>query len=383
MGVKGDLHATAHTSSLRVLDAAVQEEAEEWLQFYGTYPEQEVFAHPEYVRLFSRPCDRASCAIMRTAAGGILFPFLVRPLACEPWAAPTELAMDLISPYGYGGPYAWGCTEGERRAFWSQFGVWVHEHQIVCVFVRLSIFPGERLEAPCDEKICLSDCDQSVCTHNIVRSLDLDPDALLKDYDRKVPQNVNRALAQGLRFEVDSTGERLDDFLHVYYSTMDRHQAASTYYFPKEFFLTLCEKLPGRYVFFHVVDGSHVVSTELDLLSARRMYSFLGGTLRDAFPKRPNDFLKHQAALYGRETGKTEYVLGGGHGGDDSLYRYKKSFAPHGSVPYRDCRMIVDLEEYHRLVDQRRSWEASRLLNWQPEPRFFPEYRSELAEQPT
>lgn len=382
MSVKGNSNVTAHASSLRVLDAAEPEEAEEWLQFYDTYPEQEVFAHPEYVRLFARPCDRASCAIMRTAAGGILFPFLLRPLACEPWATREESAMDLISPYGYGGPFAWGCTEQERREFWSQFEVWVHRHNIVCAFVRLSIFPGERLEAPCGETICFRDCDQRVCTRNVVRSLDLDPAELLKDYDRKVPQNVNRAVARGLGFEADSTGERLEDFLHVYYSTMDRHQAASTYYFPKEFFETLCEKLSGRYVFFHVVDGSQVVSTELDLLSARRMYSFLGGTLREAFPKRPNDFLKHQAALYGREIGKTEYVLGGGHGADDSLYRYKKSFAPHGSVPYRDCRMITDMEGYQRLVDQRRSWEASRRLNWQPDPQFFPEYRSELAEQP-
>ena len=363
---QAELLDAARPCSFRVLDAAVPNEAPEWLRLYDAYPEQEVFAHPEYVRLFARPCDRACCGIMQTAAGGVLFPFVVRPLASELWASPEESAMDVISPYGYGGPFAWGCTEEDGKRFWQEFEMWAHEHKIVCTFLRLSLFPSERLRPPYGERIC---------QNNIIRSLDLDEAALLKDYDRKVPQNVNRALAQGLKFEADGTGKRLDAFLHVYYSTMERCQAKATYYFPKALFSRFCENLQRRYVFFHVLDGSEVVSTELVLLSARRMYSFLGGTLREAFPKRPNDYLKHQAALYGKQIGKSEYVLGGGYSGDDSLYHYKKSFAPHGSVPFQVCEMILDPENYQRIVGQRRSWEAARSMDWKPEPGFFPQYR--------
>lgn len=351
---------------LLIADAGIPVQVDRWLQVYESWPQREVFAHPEYVRLFARPCDRVSCAIMQTATGGVLFPFILRPLAKEPWSNPEESAMDLISPYGYGGPFAWGCTEEAEKLFWQGFGVWAKENQVVCAFLRLSLFPSERLRPPFGERFCLS---------NVIRNLDLDEVALLKDYDRKVPQNVHRAIEQGLKFEVDWTAKRLDDFLHVYYSTLERRQAEESYYFPKEFFLRFCEQLPGRYAFLHVLDGASVVSTELVLLSARRMYSFLGGTLREAFPKRPNDFLKHQAALFGRSIGKSEYVLGGGHRGDDSLYHYKKSFAPHGSVPFHVCEMILDPENHQRLVGQRQSWEASQLVDWTPQPGYFPQYR--------
>lgn len=350
-----------------IADAAIPEQADKWLEVFECWPEQEVFAHPEYVRLFARPCDRVSCGILRTATGGVLFPFIMRAVANEPWSNPDESAMDLISPYGYGGPFAWGCTQEAERRFWQEFEMWAHENKVVCAFLRLSLFPDERLRPPFGERFCL---------HNVIRNLYLDEAALLKDYDRKVPQNVNRAIEQGLRFEVDWTAERLDDFLRVYYSTLERRQAKPSYFFPKDFFLRFCEKLAGRYAFLHVLDGSRVVSTELVLLTASRMYSFLGGTLREAFPKRPNDFLKHQAALFGKQIGKSEYVLGGGYNGDDSLYHYKKSFAPHGSVPFQVCEMILDPENNQRLVEQRRGWERARLVDWRPEPGYFPQYRA-------
>src|SRR6266508_3300359 len=47
----------------RVLDASVPGELSAWLALWERWPGREVFAHPEYVRLFARPGDRAVCAV--------------------------------------------------------------------------------------------------------------------------------------------------------------------------------------------------------------------------------------------------------------------------------------------------------------------------------
>ena len=119
----------------------------------------------------------------------------------------------------------------------------------------------------------------------MVRSLDLDPDALWRNYDHKVRKNVNRAKQCGLTTEIDLTGQRLEEFLAIYRATMDRREAAAVYFFPRSFFETLARQLAGQFVFFHVFDGATMVSTELVLVSVRHIYSSLGGTLAEAFPK--------------------------------------------------------------------------------------------------
>ena len=56
----------------RLLDAANTEDYESWLRTWSKWPLREVFAHPEYVKLFSRECDRAICAVQENADGLIL-----------------------------------------------------------------------------------------------------------------------------------------------------------------------------------------------------------------------------------------------------------------------------------------------------------------------
>jgi hypothetical protein len=92
----------------RVLDAGTPEGLAAWTDLWSAWPGREVMAHPEYARLFARPCDRVVCAAGRDDAGSILFPLVLRPLAAEPWAVRDERRWDATTPYGYGGPFAWG-----------------------------------------------------------------------------------------------------------------------------------------------------------------------------------------------------------------------------------------------------------------------------------
>jgi len=337
-----------------------------WLALWDRWPNHEVAAHPAYAALFAAPGDRVVCATLGSLEGGILFPLIVRPITREEWAINGPAAWDATSPYGYGGAFCWGCGTDEVREFWTGLRRWAASQGIISLFARLSLFPEQ-----------LAGFDGTVLenTPNVVRFLDLAPEALWMDYEHKVRKNVKRAQREGVSVEVDLDGSRLDQFLAIYYGTMDRRGAAPSYYFDRAFFERLIVRLRGQFAFFHALYGETVLSTELVLFSSDHIYSFLGGTRVEAFALRPNDLLKHEIILWGKRGGKKAYVLGGGYGGPDGIFRYKLSFAPHGQVPFRTGQIIFDQKAYDLLVATRRSWEAAQGREWQPRPGFFPAYR--------
>jgi len=353
--------------AVEFLDPSDPRDMGSWLALWEQWPGREVSAHPAYVRLFARPGDRVVCASARTLHGGILYPLIVRPIASEPWADGESAGCDLTSAYGYGGPFAWDVSDLEARAFWARFDGWARSLGAVTSFTRLSLFPEQILPFHGELR------DRGA---NVVRTLNLTPDELWSDYEGKVRKNVQRARREGLVVKFDETGDFLDDFAAVYESTMDRRQALSQYYFPRSFFESIVSGLPGKFLFAHVMAGAQVVSSELLLLSADNAYFFLGGTLAEAFARRPNDLLKHESFLHCRERGVKRFVLGGGYGSDDGLLRFKRSFAPGGDRPFRTGVKTFDALEAARLVERRREWERSQGREWTPADGFFPAYRS-------
>ena len=253
------------------------------------------------------------------------------------------------------------------EAFWAAFDKWATDAGVVSAFARLSLFPEEVLPLLRGETLGLQ--------KNIIRDVTLDDAGLLSDYRHKVRKNVNKAIASGLAVEFDEHGSRLDEFIAIYNSTMNRRSADDRYRFDTRFFDHLRSRLVGQYVFAHATLDGRVVSTELVLLSASHAYSFLGGTLSQFFSIRPNDLLKHEIAKWARDHGKSAYVLGGGYRVDDGIYRYKKSFAPQGEREFSVWRYVVDKEAYARTESTRRAHEVASAANWEPPPDFFPSYR--------
>jgi hypothetical protein len=351
---------------LRVLEASDPSGRQEWEARWRSWPEREPMAHPAYVKLFAGPGDRAVCAVAGDGAAGIMYPFVLRPLALEPWASPGEDHWDATTPYGYGGPFAWGDLSGIVDLFWAQLEKWFLARRVVSSFARLSLFP---------EQLAEFRGDVSVNMPNVVRLLDLPCEQVWRDYAHKVRKNVNTARRAGLRFELDTAGSHLDEFLTIYRSTMDRRSAADGFHFSRAFFETIVRELRGSFAFAHIRAGDRIVSTELLLRSARHLYSFLGGTLADAFEMRPNDLLKHSIIEWGIGEGLSAFVLGGGYGGPDGIFRYKLAFAPRGEVPFRTGRAVHDAAGYARLVDARRAHEG-KSGTWAPRESHFPVYRA-------
>jgi nucleoside diphosphate kinase len=347
---------------LRILDARLAEDNAAWVDIWDSWPGHEVWAHPAYVELFARPTDRVLAAV----SNDVLFPFIMRSLSEEVWAEPDESACDITSPYGYGGVFAWG-RASSADPFWDELDQWAAREHVVTAFARLSVFPDQLLDHRGDivERF-----------PNVVRDLSASEDELWKDYAHKVRKNVNRASGLGLTVEHDASGRRLTEFLEVYEQTMDRRSANPGYYFSRQFFERLIAQLPHGLQFFYVLSEGRVVSTELVLVSAENAYSFLGGTLVAAFALRANDLLKHEVIRWAKEAGKKAFVLGGGYGAADGIFRYKLSFAPKGQRPFRVWTRIFDRAECDRLIARRSAWEHEQGRDWAPTDNFFPPYRA-------
>jgi hypothetical protein len=315
-----------------------------WLERWSAWPEREVHAHPEYVRLYEDE-GLPLCAV----DDGVLYAFLLRGL---PGGVEGS---DIVTPYGYGGAFRTG--EADPDAFWRAFDAWAAEQGVVSELVRFSLFPDRLLPYPGRREERLV---------NVVRDLGPSADELWMDYEHKVRKNVKKARRSGLRVEIDETGERLDDFLRLYGDTLERREAFDRYRFPRDFFERIRDRLGGRLAYAHALDGDRVVSSELVFVSATSIYSFLGGTEESAFPLRPNDLLKVELILWAKEAGKRRFVLGGGFQPGDGIFRYKRSFAPHGLVPFEIGTRVLRPDAYEALVER---------TGGNPEPGFFPAYR--------
>jgi hypothetical protein len=354
--------------TFRILDAGDPSGLADWLEMWESWPQREVFAHPNFVALAAEDQQHALCAVGEGQGGRVLYPFILRDLTLEPyWPSDVASGFDIASPYGFGGPFAWGgISESFAEAFWSAFDRWAKEKGLVSEFIRFAPFPGEVLPYPGEREQVLM---------NVVRDLSLTADAIQTDFEQKVRKNVRKAERSGVMIVRDESGERLEEFLAIYRHTLDRREAGSRYYFSRSYFESIRRDLAGQFMYFHAVHGERVVSTELVLVSEENVYSFLGGTIDDAFALRPNDLLKVAIIRWAQNAGKRRFVLGGGYQMDDGIYRYKLSFAPRGVTPFFVGRRIFAPVMYERLVSNRAVQGRERGEVWTPTPGFFPAYR--------
>jgi len=356
--------------SFEILNARQPDDANRWLSLWQQWPKREVFAHPEYVKLYADGESRPLCAIWESEEIHVLYPFLLRDLTRMPfWSPDLPHATDIITPYGYGGPFVWG--EGDIEAvsgeFWALFDTWALQQNVVSEFVRFTLFPDTVLpyQGEVRER-----------NKNVIRDLDTDEATIWMDFKPKVRRNVKKAIRSRVQIVADMVGDRFDDFISIYTRTMDRCNASDYYYFPSTYYEHIHQELQGSFIYFHALRNEKIISTELVLISVDNVYFFLGGTDREAFELRPNDLLKYEIILWARQQGKRRYVLGGGYELEDGIFRYKQSFAPNGIVPYCTGHRIFRYDLYDRLVENRAALAKTRGETWPLDSDFFPKYRA-------
>lgn len=340
------------------------ENAEEWDGVVRSFGNYDVFYLNGYVRAFMNENPKNGVPILLYYENGtdravnVVFKRDVAKDEKLSGKVPENTYFDLISPYGYGG------FLGEIRdysALNTAYNEYCISRKYICEFVRFELF-GDYYKH--------YDGEVETRTHNVVRNLEMSIDEMWMDFKQKVRKNVKRANSYNLEIIIENTDEHLQDFLDIYYSTMDRSNAEGEYYFSRDFYEVL-NGMKDNIMYFHVLSEGKVISTELVIYGAENCYSYLGGTYRDYFDLRPNDFLKFEIIKWAKEKGLKNFVLGGGYGADDGIFQYKTCLAPNGIVDFYIGRKVFDKQNYDMLVQLRAQDQPDCVTS-----PYFPRYRA-------
>lgn len=266
---------------------------------------------------------------------------------------------DISTPYGYGGFLVEGNMDFDKVN--SSYRGYCESENFVSEFVRFHL---------CNEYHLKYDGFVETNTRNIIRELDISLDEIYSDFEQKVRKSLKKASKANLEIEIDHSGEKFQDFLNIYYSTMERNDAKDNFYFKSDFFETI-NSMRNHIVYFHVLYEGKVISTELVLYGKENCYSFLGGTDKEYFHLNSNNFLKYEIIKWAKSIGLKRFILGGGYGQDDGIYKYKKSFAPSGIYDFYIGKNIFNEKLYNELIGI-----CTKSLDFDASTSFFPLYRA-------
>ncbi len=336
---------------------------EQWNAVVRSFSNYEVFYLNEYVTAFMRENKKNGIPVLlyyRNGNDKAINVIFKRDLSRDKkWEGKIDTGkyFDLISPYGYGG-FLGTITDFETLN--KIYDNYCKKHGYICEFVRFRLF--ESYNQYYDGKV-------ETKMHNVIRSLDIPLEKMWMEFKPKVRKNVKHANKNGLKILIENTNEHLKEFIDIYYSTMDRSSAENEYYFSREFFEDLL-KMPDNIMYFYVLFENNIISAELVIFGGENCYSYLGGTLKEYFDLRPNDFLKYEIIKWAQSRGLKNFVLGGGYREDDGIFQYKSCLAPNGIVDFYVGKKIFDEYTYQQLVNLRAK-ENPRCK----ESEYFPKYR--------
>jgi GNAT acetyltransferase-like protein len=293
-------------------------------------PDVDPYFRPEYLAAAAVIAEGEPAAY---AADGVVYPFVVRPLAGG--------RCDLTSAYGAGGPLGAGRWRDGFRAECARRGV-------VSEFVRF--------HAILRNDDGLDDLRTWTLQDAVTVDVRAGDDALLAQMEGRGRTAVRKAERAGVEVRAHRD---LGRFAELYGRTMERIGAAPFYHFPPAFFAAL-ERLGDAAL---VLDAGSAAG--LFLTGGGVMHYFLAGSTPEAREVAAANLVLFEAMRHAREAGLHTLNLGGGLRADDPLHRFKASMGA-GRAPLRFGAAVHDAAAYAALC---------AAAGVSPDDAFFPAYR--------
>lgn len=325
------------------------------------YPD--IYFTPEYAALYAKPPSQTvEQYIYRSDIGAVVNLFLKRQI---------ELSggeyFDIVTPYGYGGPYIADLKEPEHvsllvQGYMEAFAEYAEANNIISEFIR---FHPLLSNGPVFSEVYHSIWSR----HTVGTDLTL-PDPLKQEVAKHARKKIRHLLADpAIRYETDEHPESLDDFIAVYYSTMDRNLAEDKYYFGPDYFTEILRCFPENLLTIKVFLGSKLIGMGLYFRYHDVLHIHLSGTLNEYLSYSPAYLLRYALIEYGISHGYHVIHHGGGRtsAADDSLYTFKKQFGQLTAFDFYIGKRIWNERIYAQLC---------REAGVSPTCEYFPAYRS-------
>lgn len=296
--------------------------------------------------------------------GKISNQFIVREI---PIKVDEEKYFDIVTPYGYGGPIIEKCAEGQEHKlielYVKEFEKYCYENKIVSEFVRFHpLFNNGKYFT----NYYNAECIRSTLGTN------------LKDYEEPEKQefskscrkNIRQALNKGVTYKITEAPNDIKKFKEIYYSTMDRNKATDYYYFKDEYFENILRYFQKNVLLVEAIYENKTIACGLYFIYNRTIHIHLSGTLSEYLFLSPAYILRYAVTLWGKQNGYEIIHHGGGRSNseEDTLYKFKKSFAKNTNFEFFIGKKIWNQEVYERLCNIKQIDAKSD---------FFPAYRKD------
>lgn len=326
---------------LNVYQLNTEEGIKQYQDTISSLEVSEPYYLPDYLTVFSGGMQNLIYFSFLSSTGVVI----IMPGYLKPIIINSEITdyFDFATPYGYTGPvFSVGTTDSDIQEFWGAVDGWYLDNSVVTEFVRFNLSGNH-----------VNYSGKVFPTMLNVKGEIVDENNQWTSFDHKVRKNVNRAIRENLTSKIFFN--KIDDnaifeFHNIYIQTMERTNAIDKFFYTLEQFKMFINNNRDNAAICTIYFEENPISSELLLVSGDSIFSFLGGTNELYFDKRPNDFLKVEALNWARKQGKKYYILGGGYGFEDGIFKYKKSFFPQDVVNYYTGRKIINSPVYVAFV---------------------------------
>lgn len=344
------------------LSVLALEQASQWDAVVRSFKKYDVYYLSGYVKAFQLHGDGEPLLFCYEDDGlrGINV-VMKRDIAKDPRFAgklPEDTWFDFATPYGYGGWLLEG--EGDPTPLFAAYEAWCQKRNIVSEFVRFHPVLGNHAHM---ERF------YEVVPLGGTIAIDLtSPEGIWTNLSSQNRGRIRKAKKGGVQVYHGRCPELYETFRELYNATMTKDHATDYYYFSPAFYESILNDLPqNAQVFYAQVDGT-VIAAYIILAANGQLHYHLGGSRQDYLDLAPNNLLMYEIALWGCANGCKTLHLGGGVGsGEDSLYRFKKSFYRGEPCRYHIGKKIFLPDIYQELTARRGDL---------PEGGFFPRYRA-------
>jgi predicted N-acyltransferase len=281
---------------------------------------------------------------------------------------PAGAYFDIVTPYGYGGFILEGkLDESEIIAFYKEYETVLNKEKIVSEFIRYHpvLKNAEILRniAPIDDL-------------GFTISMDLKSnDVIWENLTSKNRNMVRKAQKSGIEIHHGNSIELQNDFIEMYYETMNYGNVSPYYLFSKKYFDSLRNGLLENHKIFYATLGNKKIAMAIILYANQKMNYHLSGSLNNFRGLAPNNLLLYEVASWGCKNGFKSFHLGGGVGAtEDSLFSFKKGFNRYSKNIFAIGKNICNKEIYDILVRSR----ADICQTFDTVSTFFPLYRANV-----
>lgn len=323
--------------------------AAEWYRYLQELPKADIYFTPDYCKIYEENGEGQAQLFVYTEGNKfVYYPYIMRKVNGESIIQMNNTDIDLYditTPYGYGGPLSNVIHQEERQELYRNFSEHFHEHcinnRIITEFVRFHPLLRNH-----------NDYQQVAPTfvrNTVYIDLRLSNEEVWRNYSQGNRNRIRRAHKEGLVISHQDP-HHLENFLELYYSTMEKKQANDYYYFNERFMANTLAYLQGNIELIEVKHGDKVIASCMFMVHGRYAHYHLMGSDRQNLNLCPVNLLIDYAASWAREKGCHYLHLGGGYLGEDNLYRFKRGFNTKDQLDFYIGRRIHCLDSYENIM---------------------------------